>query len=65
MTTKQTTKANQYGSTLVRREYRTNAAGFRKVVIVCSCGTETIQRAMDADADFCGRCGYLNDYANA
>ena len=63
MTTK--TKANQYGSTMVTREYRTNSAGFRKIVVTCSCGMETIQRSMDEMADFCGRCGYLNEKMGA
>lgn len=34
--------------------------GIRRTV-VCSCGLETIQRAMDAQGNLCGRCGYLSD----
>lgn len=36
--------------------------GIRRTV-VCSCGLETIQRAMDAQGNLCGRCGYLSDHA--
>lgn len=36
--------------------------GIRRTV-VCSCGLETIQRAMDAEGNLCGRCGYLSDHA--
>jgi len=34
-----------------------------RVTVVCSCGMETVQRWMDAPADFCGRCGYMNEPA--
>ena len=49
-------------STVVSRKIERRGIFGVRITVVCSCGMTTIQRAMDGHADFCGRCGYLNDY---
>jgi hypothetical protein len=48
-------------STVISRDIEHRGIYGTRITVHCSCGLSTIQRAMDRDADFCGRCGYLND----
>lgn len=50
-------------STVIDRKIEDRGIYGIRVTVVCSCGAETIQRAMDGEANFCSRCGYLTDYA--
>lgn len=48
-------------STVIGRKYEDRGIHGTRITVECSCGMATIQHLIDADADFCGRCGYLND----